>query len=220
MCLVQRETLRHSTANSIADTATALGYSNSPQQPVVQQTGNTQHLGVNHYFTIEHGGNNISVIWAGSKHYADEHHDDAAMDVKKKRTFRKFSYRGIDLDKLLDLSSEQLMDLVNARPRRRFQRGLKRKPMGLIKKLRQAKKDAPAMEKPAVVKTHLRNMIVVPEMIGSVVGVYNGKTFNQVEIKPEMIGHYLGEFSITYKPVKHGRPGIGATHSSRFIPLK
>jgi small subunit ribosomal protein S15e len=156
----------------------------------------------------------------GKHHVGDEHHDDAALDARKKRTFRKFSYRGIDLDKLLDLSSEQLMDLVNARPRRRFQRGLKRKPMGLIKKLRQAKKDAPALEKPAVVKTHLRNMIVVPEMIGSVVGVYNGKTFNQVEIKPEMIGHYLGEFSITYKPVKHGRPGIGATHSSRFIPLK
>ena len=52
------------------------------------------------------------------------------------------------------------------------------------------------------------------------VGVYNGKTFNQMEIKPEMIGHCLGEFSITYKPVKHGQPGIGATHSSRFIPLK
>ncbi|OAQ30625.1 ribosomal protein S19 [Linnemannia elongata AG-77] len=160
----------------------------------------------------------LSPFFASCK--ADEHHDDAAIDARKKRTFRKFSYRGIDLDKLLDLSSEQLMDLVNARPRRRFQRGLKRKPMGLIKKLRQAKKDAPALEKPAVVKTHLRNMIVVPEMIGSVVGVYNGKTFNQVEIKPEMIGHYLGEFSITYKPVKHGRPGIGATHSSRFIPLK
>lgn len=39
------------------------------------------------------------------------------------------------------------------------------------------------MEKPAVVKTHLRNMIVVPEMIGSVVGVHSGKAFNQVEIK-------------------------------------
>ena len=101
-------------------------------------------------------------------------------------------------------------------------------------------------------------MIIMPEMVGSIVGVYQGKTFNQVstsfplmrlnvvklsavlnsildryliashacshytqvEIKPEMIGHYLGEFSITYKPVKHGRPGIGATHSSRFIPLK
>jgi small subunit ribosomal protein S15e len=57
-------------------------------------------------------------------------------------------------------------------------------------------------------------------MVGSVVGVYNGKQFNAVEIKGEMIGHYLGEFSMTYKPVRHGRPGIGATHSSRFIPLK
>lgn len=66
------------------------------------------------------------------------------------------------------------------------------------------------MEKPEVVKTHLRDMVILPEMVGSMVGVYNGKTFNQVEIKPEMIGHYLGEFSITYKPVKHGRPGIGA----------
>jgi len=87
-------------------------------------------------------------------------------------------------------------------------------------------------------------MIISPEMIGSIIGVYNGKTFNQVEIKvciklvlcyvgskilirvrfdylqPEMVSHYLGEFSVTYKPVKHGRPGIGATHSSRFIPLK
>ncbi|RUS30374.1 40S ribosomal protein S15 [Jimgerdemannia flammicorona] len=144
----------------------------------------------------------------------------AAADLKKKRTFRKFSYRGVDLDQLLDLSSEQLMDLVHCRARRRFQRGLKRKPMGLIKKLRKAKKEAALNEKPETVKTHLRNMIIVPEMIGSVVGVYNGKTFTQVEIKPEMTGHYLGEFSITYKPVKHGRPGIGATHSSRFIPLK
>ena len=112
------------------------------------------------------------------------------------------------------------MELVHARARRRFQRGLKTKDMALIKKLRKAKKETAPGEKPAVVKTHLRNMVIVPEMIGSVVGVYNGKTFNQIEIKPEMTGHYLGEFSITYKPVKHGRPGIGATHSSRFVPLK
>lgn len=63
-------------------------------------------------------------------------------------------------------------------------------------------------------------MIIVPEMIGSVIGVYNGKTFNSVEIKPEMIGTYLAEYSCSYKFVRHGRPGIGATHSSRFIPLK
>jgi small subunit ribosomal protein S15e len=93
--------------------------------------------------------------------------------------------------------------------------------MGLIKKLRLAKKNAGPNEKPAMVKTHLRDMIIVPEMIGSVCGVYvspissrahvvsltlqNGKSFTTVEVKPEMTGHYLGEFSITYKPVGHGR---------------
>ncbi|KNE02021.1 hypothetical protein QG37_00960 [Candidozyma auris] len=89
--------------------------------------------------------------------------------------------------------------------------------MGFIAKLRAAKLAAPANEKPAVVKTHLRNMIVVPEMIGSLVGVYNGKVFNTVEIKPEMVGHYLGEFSITYTPVRHGKAGNA---SSRFFPLR
>ena len=146
--------------------------------------------------------------------------DKDTGEVKKKRTFRKFTFRGVDLDQLLDMPNEQLMELMHARARRRFSRGLKRKPMALIKKLRKAKKEAPPNEKPEAVKTHLRNMIIVPEMVGSIVGVYNGKAFNLVEIKPEMIGHYLGEFSLTYKPVKHGRPGIGATHSSRFIPLK
>ncbi|MQL05699.1 30S ribosomal protein S19, partial [Escherichia coli] len=63
-------------------------------------------------------------------------------------------------------------------------------------------------------------LITGPELISIIISVDNGKAFNQVEIKPEMIGHYLAEFSISYKPVKHGRPGIGATHSSRFIPLK
>ncbi|KAG5647460.1 hypothetical protein DXG03_009391 [Asterophora parasitica] len=131
-----------------------------------------------------------------------------AAELKKRRTFRTFSYRGVELDKLLDLSNEEFVELVHARARRRFQRGLKRRPMGLIKKLRKAKKEAPPNEKPAVVKTHLRDMIIVPEMIGSVVGIYNGKVFNSVEIKPEMTGHYLAEFSCSYRPVKHGRPGL------------
>jgi len=106
-----------------------------------------------------------------------------AAELRKKRTFRKFSYRGIDLEQLLDVSTEELMKLFPCRARRRFNRGLKRKPMALIKRLRKAKKETLPNEKPATVKTHLRDMIVVPEMIGSVVGVYNGKTFNQVEIK-------------------------------------
>merc|ERR1711872_927528 len=123
---------------------------------------------------------------------------EQAAELKKRRTFRKFTYRGVDLDQLLDMNNEQLMELFPCRIRRKFGRGLKRKPMALIKKLRKKKKEAPPNEKPDVVKTQLRDMVIVPEMTG----------------------HYLGEFSITYKPVKHGRPGIGATHSSRFIPLK
>ncbi|OBS73813.1 hypothetical protein A6R68_15649 [Neotoma lepida] len=140
----------------------------------------------------------------------------AEVEQKKKRTFRKFTYCGVDLDQLLDMSYEQLMQLYSARHRHRLNCGLRRKQHSLLKGLRNAKKEAPPMEKPEVVKTHLRDMIILPEMVGSMVGVYNSKIFNQVEIKPEMIGYYLGEFSITYHHLHlhHGRPGIGATHSS------
>ena len=152
---------------------------------------------------------------------ADEPVDaEAIAALRKKRQFKKFQFRGIELDKLLDLSHEELLNFVNARARRRMQRGLKRKPMALVKKLRKAKAACGPLDKPAPIKTHLRNMLIVPEMIHSNVAVYNGKVFNLVNVMPEMVGHYLGDFSITYKPVKHGRPGIGATHSSRFVPLK
>ncbi|AWP04302.1 putative 40S ribosomal protein S15-like isoform 4 [Scophthalmus maximus] len=107
----------------------------------------------------------------------------ADTEIKKKRTFRKFTFRGVDLDQLLDMSYEQLMQLYCARQRRRLNRGLRRKQQSLLKRLRKAKKEAPPMEKPEVVKTHLRDMVILPEMVGSMVGVYNGKTFNQVEIK-------------------------------------
>lgn len=70
------------------------------------------------------------------------------------------------------------------------------------------------------VKTHLRDMVILPEMAGIIVKVHNGKEFIQVEIKPEMIGHYLGEFAVTNKPVRHGTPGIGASRSSMYVPLK
>jgi small subunit ribosomal protein S15e len=142
-------------------------------------------------------------------------------DAPRKRSFRKYSYRGVDLEQLLDMSNDEMVELYGARQRRRFQRGLNRKCMSLIKKLRKARKAVEGTgEKPEPVRTHLRNMVIIPEMIGSIIGVYNGKTFNQVEIKPDMLGDYLAEYSITYKPVRHGRAGIGSTTSSRFIPLK
>lgn len=80
------------------------------------------------------------------------------------------------------ITSVPLSPAVRRRAVFRFQRGLKRKPLALIKKLRKAKKEAASGEKPEAVRTHLRNMIIVPEMIGSVIGVYNGKTFNQVRL--------------------------------------
>merc|ERR1712224_313525 len=108
--------------------------------------------------------------------------------------------------------------LSSARVSVKFSRGIKRQPITLLKKLRKSKKACAYGEKPVPVKTHMRNMVIVPEMIGSVVGVYNGKNFINVEVKPEMIGHYLAEFSITYHPVSHGRGGKGAK-DMKFAPL-
>ena len=85
-----------------------------------------------------------------------------------------------------------------------------------MKKLRHAKATCGEGEKPKGIKTHLRNCIVVPEMVGSNVNIYNGKTFVPVEIKADMVGYYLAEFSLSYKPVTHGKLGVGATRSSKF----
>merc|ERR1719235_57226 len=140
---------------------------------------------------------------------------------RKKRTFRKYSYRGIDLEKLVDMQNEDLMNLFCARQRRKFSRGIKRQPITLLKKLRKSKKACAYGEKPTPVKTHMRNMVIVPEMIGSVVGCYNGKNFINIEIKPEMIGHSLAEFSISYHPVMHGGGGKkGKGAEMKFMPLK
>ncbi|CAF1541760.1 unnamed protein product [Rotaria sp. Silwood1] len=78
----------------------------------------------------------------------------SAAELKKKRTFRKFTYHGVDLNQVLDMNNEQLMPLLHCRARRRLSRGLKRKPMALIKRLRKAKKETPELEKPQPIKTH------------------------------------------------------------------
>merc|ERR1712154_215682 len=144
-----------------------------------------------------------------------------ADQVKKRRTFKKFSYRGIDLDDLLNMSTEEFTNMTNSRHRRSLRRGLKKKHSNLIAKLNKEKLAVQGtMERPKPVKTHLRDIMILPQMVGSIIGIYNGKQMLGVEIKAEMVGTYTGEYGITYKPVRHGRPGIGSTHSSRFIPLK
>merc|ERR1712038_1632424 len=144
-----------------------------------------------------------------------------ADQVKKRRTFKKFSYRGIDLDDLLNMSTEEFTNMTNSRHRRSLRRGLKKKHSNLIAKLNKEKLAVQGtMERPKPVKTHLRDIMILPQMVGNIIGIYNGKQMLGVEIKAEMVGTYTGEYGITYKPVRHGRPGIGSTHSSRFIPLK
>merc|ERR1712066_238513 len=144
-----------------------------------------------------------------------------ADQVKKRRTFKKFSYRGIDLDDLLNMSTEEFTNMTNSRHRRSLRRGLKKKHSNLIAKLNKEKLAVQGtMERPKPVKTHLRDIMILLQMVGSIIGIYNGKQMLGVEIKAEMVGTYTGEYGITYKPVRHGRPGIGSTHSSRFIPLK
>ena len=98
--------------------------------------------------------------------------------------------------------------------------GLKHKYARFMMKVRKSKKNLQPGEKPAPVKTQLRNCIIVPEMVGGVVGIHNGKDFANVEIKFDMIGKYLGEFAMTYKPTKHGNPGVGATKGSQHTDKK
>ena len=76
------------------------------------------------------------------------------------------------------------------------------------------------MRKGEKVRTHTRGMIILPEMVGKVVSVYDGKKFVDIDIQPEMVAHRFGEFAPTRGRVSHGSAGVGATRSSKFVPLK
>ena len=139
----------------------------------------------------------------------------------KKRTFKRYTYKGIDLEDLVKMERDKFVKMLRCRPKRRLaNREVPHKYIRFYKKCVAAKKDVPLGEKPKAVKTHLRDAVILPELVGSVVGIYNGRNFVPVEIKPDMIGRFLAEFSISYKPVKHGRPGIGASKGSTAVDLK
>ena len=129
---------------------------------------------------------------------------------------KEFAYRGRTLEELQNLSIEELAELIPARIRRTLKRGLSLENKKLLEKIRKYRK----LGVKKVIRTHRRDFPVLPEMVGMKVAVHDGKNFVEVEIKPEMIGHYLGEFAMTNKVVRHGSPGKGATRSSKYIPLK
>lgn len=124
---------------------------------------------------------------------------------------KEFSYRGYSLEELQKMSWDEFAELLPARARRTLKRGWDEERMKAVRKIINSNK---------VVRTHRRDLIVLPQFVGKRVAVHNGKEFVEVEIKPEMIGHYLGEFALTRKEVKHSGPGVGATRSSKFVPLK
>ncbi|WP_456486432.1 30S ribosomal protein S19 [Candidatus Alkanophaga liquidiphilum] len=129
--------------------------------------------------------------------------------VKPKKV-EEFVYRGYTFAKLRKMGFEEFAELLPARQRRKLRRGLREEEKKLLERLK----------KRNTVRTHLRDMIVLPQMVGKTIGIHNGKTFQYVEIKPEMVGHYLGEFALTRKRVVHGTAGVGATRSSKYVPLK
>jgi len=132
---------------------------------------------------------------------------------------KEFMYRGHTLNTLQGMSMDEFIDLLPSRQRRSLQRGLTPEQRILLEKMREAQ-EAVKKGQDSTIKTHVRDMIILPEMVGMKILIYNGQEFLPVEMKPEMIGHYLGEFAITNKPVRHGTPGIGASRSSMYVPLK
>ncbi|MCU0859821.1 MAG: 30S ribosomal protein S19 [Thermoplasmata archaeon] len=127
------------------------------------------------------------------------------------RRKKEFTYRGHTMEELLKMPLAEIIELLPARARRTYIRGLNSEQESFIRRLR-------ASEGP--VRTHRREIPILPEFVGKTVNVYNGKEFSTVDIKPEMIGHALGEFAMTRKSVRHSGLGVGATRSSKFMPLK
>ena len=129
---------------------------------------------------------------------------------------KEFRYRGHTLDQLSAMSTESLLELLPSRARRSLNRGVSEEKRKLLDDARAAKEG----KLQGQIKTHARDMVVLPTMVGLTIGVHNGREFVSLEVKPEMIGRYLGEFVITNKKVVHGTPGIGASRSSLYVPLK
>jgi len=129
----------------------------------------------------------------------------------------EFTYRGHTLDELQSMSLDEVAELLPARQRRTITRGLSVEHEKLLERARDAGEEETANDP---IRTHLRDMPILPEFVGLTFSVYNGQEFQRVEVEPEMIGHYLGEFQLTRTSVEHGQAGIGATRSSKFVPLK
>ena len=135
---------------------------------------------------------------------------DRDTDVQMGRR-EKFEYRGYELEDLQEMSLEELAEVLPARARRKIARGFTTEERKFVEKVEN--EEGPF-------RTHLRQQVVLPSFVGEEIHVHNGREFERVDVEPEMIGHLLGEFAMTREDVEHTGPGVGATRSSKYMPLK
>lgn len=126
---------------------------------------------------------------------------------------RELAYRGKTMDELLAMDTREFAKLLKSRARRAVLR-----QFDVIENF--VKESKKKMENGKDIRTHLRHIVIVPKMVGMKIGIYNGKEFLAIVIVKEMLGHRLGEFSLTRKKVEHGAAGIGATKSSASRSVK
>ena len=136
-----------------------------------------------------------------------------AKKTQKRLPRRKeeFTYHGYKIEDLQQMGMSELLPIMPARARRKINRGISPGHEKVLLELREGKER---------VRTHARDMLILPEMIGKTIEVHNGKEFIAVELQPEAVFLYLGEFAPTRRRVSHGSAGIGATRSSKYVPLK
>ena len=128
---------------------------------------------------------------------------------------KKFTYRGLTNEELEKLPLEKILKLFPARVRRTLTRGISENKRKLVEDIKASKAG-----KNITIRTHYRDLIILPYMVGVTLNIFSGKEFVPVTITPEMLGHYLGEYVITNKRVSHGAPGVGSSRSSLYVPLK
>lgn len=129
---------------------------------------------------------------------------------------KTFTFHGKTIEELKTLDGKDFLLLLPSRQRRSVARNFTPSQQKLLAKLKAAKEG----KWKKAIKTHCRDMIVMPNFLGMVIHVYNGRKFVPIEIQPEMLGHYLGEFAPTRTHVSHSAPGIGATKSSAAASVK
>ena len=129
---------------------------------------------------------------------------------------KEFTYRGKTVEQIKAMDIKEFAKLVPARQRRSLEHGFSEMQKRLLLKIKKAKEGKYKKQ----IKTHCRDMIIIPEMLGLLVHVHSGKVFVPVEILPDMLGHYLGEFTLNRTRVTHSAPGIGATKSSSAASVK